>query len=497
MKKKIISIIMAFIVMLSAAVTASAEGFIYNFDETAANPGPHCKSLFMVNVDTGSIVYSMNPDEMRSMASLTKIMSFIIASEYIPDIYNTLITVPSLAALEGTNSSVADIKVGEEFIAHDLLYLMMVPSGNDAALTLASYVDSLGITKRSIMAKNASSSGELSSQESSSENSSEEDSSTETDEDEDLDTPLTFVDLMNMKAEELGCYNTHFENPHGLYDQNHYTTAREMMEITLYAMSLPDFTEICRTSVYYLPQTNMREKGSSYRVTTNSMLLENETDYYYRYATGIKTGSLDQSGYCIASSAVYMGYTYVIIALDSEYVDENGEHVTLHGEMLDCKELFKWAFTSLEMKAVATSGQIMGDVTLRYAWNQDKLQVAAADNVNAILPSNVEQSSVISKLELPEHVDAPIKRGDVIGKATLTYADEIIATVDLVATESVERSDIVMTLEQGKAVFTSGWFLIVVAIIAVLIIVYIILVIMYRNKQKHLKKVNRGRFRDM
>lgn len=501
MKKKILSLcLMMMICLIALPQPASAEGFVYNFDQTAVNPGPHCSSLLMLNVDTGTIVYSDNPDDVVPMASLTKIMSYIIAYEYIPDLYNAVITVPESVAteLEGTMSSEAGLMVGEQFNGEQLLYLMMVPSGNDAALTLAKHVDGMGITRRSLMPGGGSGGTDSSAAAEGTGSEAGDGSSGDgsgTQEADNLDETVTFVDLMNMKARELGCENTHFVNPHGLHDTEHYSTARDLMKIVMYARNLPDFTTITSTLYYETPQTNMRAAGQAKNFTTNYLLTQSNPDYFYTYATGIKTGSLNESGYCIAASAVYSGYTYIVIALGSPYIDGNGDKIDFHGEMKDSAELFRWAFTELEMKTVATSGDLLGNTNLRYAWQQDKLQAVAADNVSVILPKNVEQSSIITTIELPENVDAPVQKGAVIGTATMSYADEVIATVDLVAAESVERSDIMMTLEQGKAVFTSKWFLIVVGIILVLVVIYIILVLLYRNKQKRLKKVRK--FRDM
>lgn len=495
MKKKLFSFCLICMICLSALpLQAAAEGFVYEFDQSVENPGPHCESLFMLNVDTDTVVYSMNADEQRAMASITKVMTYIIAYEYIPDLYNTVITVPESVPveLEGTMSSEAGLMVGEQFTGEQLLYLMMIPSGNDAALTLAKHVDSLGITRRSLMPGGSGAADSTGSEGNADASSGD---GTGTQDTENLDETVTFVDLMNMKARELGCENTHFVNPHGLHDPEHYSTARDLMKIVQYARNLPDFTTITSQTFYYTPETNMRPGNTTENFTTNYLLTQSNPDYYYTYATGIKTGSLNESGYCIAASAVYSGYTYIVIALGSPYVDENGEKINFHGEMKDCAELFRWAFVNLEMKTVATSGDLLGSTKLRYAWQQDQLQAVAADNVSVILPENVEQSSIITTIDLPETVDAPIQKGAVIGTATMSYADEVIATVDLVAAESVERSDIMMTLEHGKAVFTSKWFLIVVGIILVLIVVYIILVLLYRNKQKRLKKVRK--FRDM
>lgn len=184
------------------------EGFVC---ETLTEP--NSKSIFMVSLDTGTVVFTMNPDERLPMASLTKIMTYIVTCETVDDLMNTRTTVPASVAeeLEGTGSSLAEIQTGEEFTIYELLNLMMVPSGNDAALTLAKYVDGLNIAAGEDGAAY----------------------------DENGDGLMSFVELMNRKAAELGCTNTHFMNPHGLHDENHYTTAREMAAITEFALTLP------------------------------------------------------------------------------------------------------------------------------------------------------------------------------------------------------------------------------------------------------------------
>ena len=82
------------------------------------------------------------------------------------------------------------------------------------------------------------------------------------------------------------------------------------------------------------------------------MISENTADnpYYYQYAKGIKTGSHDQAGYCLVSSAIYDGYTYICVALGAPSVDANGKEIEERGEMIDSKNLYRWAFTTLEQK---------------------------------------------------------------------------------------------------------------------------------------------------
>ncbi len=338
---------------------------------------------------------------------------------------------------------------------------MMVPSGNDAALTLAKYVDALGITA---------------------------DDPTY---DENGDGKMSFVELMNRKAAELGCTNTHFVNPHGLYDENHYTTAREMATITQYALTLPYFAEITSQLYYTQPPTNMTSEERTV-TTTNRMLIESAAEYY-TYATGIKTGSLNESGYCIAASASYDGYSYLVVCLGSPYIDADGNHIDYHGEMYDAATLFRWALTSIENKTIVMDGDLIAEVDLLYVWNKDRLQLLAKGNVTAMMPKDLDESEIKLSLDLPENVKAPVQKGDEVGTATYTYKGEVLATVPLVAAESVERSEIIQTIEQGKAILTAPWFLITAAIILVLLVAYVALAVVMNRKRRKMRRVKKYR----
>ena len=161
-----------------------------------------------------------------------------------------------------------------------LLHGLMIRSGNDASLVLADYVCNGDINQ--------------------------------------------FVEMMNQKAQELGCQDTHFTNPHGLHDENHYTTARDLYLITKYAMTLPNFMEISSKVSYVLPATNKQETRRI--TTTNHLINQNaEGNYYYMYAKGIKTGAHDQAGYCLVSTAIRNGYSYMCVALGAPSVDEKRE----------------------------------------------------------------------------------------------------------------------------------------------------------------------------
>ncbi len=542
--RNIISLILAFSLLASLfAIPTSAEGFSYEFEKNS-------QSIYMYSLDNNECVYSVDADTQRPIASLTKIMTFIVVSECIPDLENTIVTVDQVVEdeLEGTGSSLAGINVGEELSFLQLLNLMMVPSGNDAALAMAVYIDQhqeeiaqyLSTKSTVSAAEEAASSdsegtdtesseyiegdakdipdpvavndytdGESQVTESSTESSvSEESSETSESSESSSESTVTnssstsgvseasqyFVSLMNEKARELGCMDTHFVNPHGLNDTNHYSTARDLAKMVSYATTLPYFSSIVSQTSYTLPATNIVDEERTV-VSTNKMLSQADENsaYYYMYANGIKTGSHNEAGYCIAASATYEGYTYVCICLGSPMIDSNGETIDYHGEMVDAATLFRWAFLNLSMKNVAEAGDLLADVELEYAWNQDKLQLVAAENVSAILPSDVSTSSILTEVDIPEKVQAPIKKGEVIGTATFTYAGEKIATVNLVAAESVERSKVIQTIETTAGAFASPLVLIVIGLVILTVAIYVVIAVMFHRRQKQMKQIKRYR----
>lgn len=431
------------VLMLNLPVTEAAT-FSIDFN-------PESEGIVLINLDTDTTVYEKNADERLEPASITKIMTYVVVCDHVEDLENTKTTVsPNInAELTGTGSSMSGVIEGEELSILELLNLMMVPSGNDAALVLAEYVGG----------------GDW----------------------------HNFVDMMNEKAQELGCKDTHFANPHGLHDDQHYTTPNDMALITKYALNLPYFSEITNQLYYTLRATNKSNQPRTV-YSTNRMLSQNMDNglYYYQYAKGIKTGSHDEAGYCLVSMAVKGSYTYLCVAMGCPYYDENGQP-NHHGEMLDSKKLYEWAFSNLKMTSVVQKGDPQGEVDLNYAWNKDTLLVEAAKDFNTILPASVKSSSIVVTTDLPDSIDAPVEKGQKIGTAVLSYAGQELTTIDLVASESVERSNMLHTMAQVQDVVTSIWFIAIVGIIALLLILYIIIAVVYNRKKKKLKKVKKFR----
>ena len=440
--KKIFALIAAATVMMSIlfAVPVNAAEFQINFQT-------ECRSIYLENLDTGIVVYTKEPDARRYPASTTKIMTYIVTAENVKDFKNTFVTIKAktLKLLEGTGSSVAGLEPDEKLSIYQLLNCLMIPSGNDAALVLADYIGNGSIQK--------------------------------------------FVDMMNQKAEELGCTGTHFSNPHGLNDPNHYTTVSDMAKITKYALKLPDFEEISNT-------TYSECLGEDrYLITTNSMIDENRGgSYYYPYAKGVKTGSTgNDSGYCLVSTAEKDGFSYLCVAYGAKYENEETEEYYENGAMIDSKKLYEWAFDKLEMKTIIDKNELVKEIGLRFAWNRDSIQLSPKESYSTILPTDVKLSSIDRVYDIPENVDAPVKAGDKAGTVTLSYAGQELGMVDLVISETVERSELLIAMDAIKKIVTSVWFMIAVGVAVALFLGYIVLATVYNHRKRNSRPVKKYR----
>ncbi len=428
-------------------------------------PEPQSKSILLYSLDTDCVLYALNPDERLPMASTTKIMTFIVASEQLGDLAKTTVTTPAsvLSELEGTNSSVMGLLEGEQLTALELLNAMLICSANDAALSLAKYIDGLAIPAESA------------------------------EDDENGDGLLSCVELMNKKARELGCTNTHFVNPHGLHDAAHYSSARDMCRITEYAMTMPHFQEIVGTVDYTLRTTNACAETRVFHTT--NQLLDEESPVFWIYATGVKTGSLDEAGYCFVGSGSYEGSNVICACLGAPMYDEDGETIYDRGDMRDARALMRWSFLTFEDHVLVANGDLMSEVDLKYVWNKDRLQVEAQGNLTVSLPAEYDEDSLERRFDLPDFVEAPVEKGTRLGSVSYYYDGALLATLPLVAAESAERSEVIQTVEKGKEVLTAPWFLIVAGSIAALTAVYFAVAVALnrRRRRERARRVRRYR----
>ncbi len=391
------------------------------------------EAVYVVNLDTDTVVYQKNANKKMYPASLTKLMTTILAFENTTDLDNTMVRCGATVwdefinmGLKSSDISSAGIIPGEDRSMRDLLYCMLLPSANEAASIVASYVGG---------------------------------------------SRSDFVAMMNQKAQELGAVSTHYVNPHGLHDEDQYTTAQDMYLIAKYAMQIPGFMEIATTNSYTLVASNKR--GQEYISTTNRMQVPG-SDMYYQYIRGVKTGTTDEAGRCFISTATKDGYTYLIVLLGAPIYDETGARHSQNKAFEDTKQLYQWAFDSFEVKELLNNEQPIAEVELKLNWDKDYLHLRPETSFTALVPRTVGDGDVIQRFNVPSFVNAPVKKGDVVGTVELMVMGSRVGSINLLAEDDAERSEVLYWYEILKAATKTVWFYIGVSVFVLLLIIMIV-----------------------
>ncbi len=400
------------------AVNASAIGDFSSSFQT------HVDALYMLDLNNNSIMYEMNADERLPMASLTKVMTYIIAFENIPGIVGEIFEVGDSVnrILSGTGSSVAGLISGEILTGIELLYMLMLPSGNDVSLVLSQHVDAAAGQTSDAISNYSEYAYDMGDSE--------------------------FIRLMNEKAVELGCQNTNFTNSHGLHHENHYTTASDMAKIAQYALALPMFKEIVSSPTYTLRATNMRSVEKTFE-NTNSLLAQDRYGgmYYYEYAQGIKTGYHSNAGLCLSSFATKDEYSYLVIALGWPVYDSNGNRAIIRGELVDTINLYNWAFDSFNERVIVPAGYPLTDVSVQGAKDTEALMLVSDRDISQFLHKDIEVSDIEISIELYDSVHAPVFEGDIIGEAHYYYDGVLIGKSNAVAADTVYEIQTIFQVE--------------------------------------------------
>lgn len=462
MKKRIICTLLALIVAFGTMIikpsTKAEAAFSIDLEENNAYL-EQCGSIFMMNTDTGVTIFEKNAYDKMFPASTTKMMTALLAIELCPDM-NTMVTFDDRIEdeLMGTDSTKAGFKPNERVSILDLLYGLMLPSGNDAALGIAYFIG-------------------------------------------DGDKEL-FVALMNERAQQLGCVNTNFVNPHGLHDENHYSCAYDLALIAAKAMEHPVFATIVSSTAHWIEQTNKNEGRYVYN-TNHLMNVNYSSTYYYSYCKGIKTGRTSKAGNCFAGYATKNGYNYICVCMGAPMISEK-TGVRFNAAFISARELFDWCFNNLALKEVVEANTVVQTVDLELAWNQDELTLIPEESFTTLLPATITGTAVMkSYTPMPEYTDengnikvtAPVKKGDVIAEMTLTFAGEEIGKVNLVASESVERSDVLYLLSIANNIVSSTVFRVIFIIALIGVVGYIVwaLVLGQNGGGRNRRKVRRYR----
>ena len=444
--KKISAFLAVTLVFLTvSAIPASAVVFTPNF--TVAS-----EAAVLINLDKDVILYEKNPTKKMYPASLTKIMTAIVVLDHVSDLDNTKYEAPLVVFddLYGKGASAVGYSRGEIITATDLMYSLLMYSACESAGILAYNVGGESIPN--------------------------------------------FIDMMNQKAEEIGCTGTHFVNPHGLYDDDQYTNARDMALIAKYAVdNYPKFVEIATTTEYTLHATNYQSEGWATIHHTNAMTRKGE--FYYEPARGLKTGTLDESGRNLISMASKDGNNYLLVTMGAPMYNEDGTKA--NEQYYDQQNIYEWAFNTFSYEKILSSTQEITEIPVKLGYNAEHVLLVPSEDFYTLWPNTLDPSSLNKVINTEGYLDsdgaimAPVTKGQVLGKYTLSLSGEILCTTELVAKESVELSQLEYNIMKAKAFVGSFWFKTAVAAAAVLIAIYAtVYVLATRKRRRKMKKVS-------
>ena len=396
--------------------TALAEEYVYIAPSLPADAEPYdpekpdeldedqlyAKSAILIEAGSGEVIFEKDADAIMYPASTTKILTILLAL-MMGDMSQTVYLTDSAMYGIQDDDAVMDLEIGESIVFEDLLYGTFIRSANEGA---------------NLIAETISGSQEA------------------------------FVQLMNEAAAMYGCTSTHFMNPSGLQDVNHYSTARDMAKLAQAAMQNDTFRQIAKTYTYSLPASNLhraRVLTHSSRSFFNPSLEENSA--YYEYANGIKTGYTSAAGYCFVGSAEKNGIELISVVF----------YTTADGRWSDTKKLMDYGFSQfvsmtpqqLYMEnpiTVETSGFALDDpgygrleLGVRAQAGSLGHYIVATKDEMASMARNLRQTVMI---EYTRDFVTPITQGEVMG--TMTYYPEnggSPVVYDLVASRSIERRE--------------------------------------------------------
>ena len=413
------------------------------------DPQPQARAVIIVDGDSGEILYDFNARQRTYPASITKIMTSLVVLDAVAAgeiSLSTQVTASAQAVDLPWDSSTAGIKAGEQLTILDLLYCDLLPSGNEACNILSEAV---------------------------------------------AGTSAEFVARMNAKAQELGMEDTHFANPHGLHDPEHYTTAYDIYLMASAAMQNETFRSIVRSPSYELPATNLQESRTIF--SSNGLL----TGYYagagytYSKAIGIKTGYTGEAGRCLASAAVdELGRTFYCVVLGTEDEEGTGHKFSFS----ESKRLLEWAFDNFHRITLLDQDteNVLREVAVTLSDEADYVMTQPVGKIEATMPSDYDPKRAELVVDLPESIEAPVTAGDKLGTITFQYDGVTYGTLDMVAMDSVERSNFLYTVQQIQEYWGKWWVKALAATGVVLALTLIFFLTVVLPKRKARRRYSRG-----
>ncbi len=410
------------------------------------------KAVILYELNSDTMVYAWKPDEQIYPASMVKLMTAIVALERGNLSDTVLVTKSALNVIAGKGSVVVDLVAGEELTLEALLYCLMVPSANDAAVVIAEHI--------------------AGSQE-------------------------AFVQMMNEKAQQLGCTGTNYTNVHGLHDKDMYTTARDICRILEYGLEDERFEAMFTAKTYTVPATDISDERvvqtSNYMMSTDYI-----SKFYDERVTGGKTGSTDKAGRCLAVTAEANGMKLIGLVMGAKptYAEE-GIVLQTHGNFEEMKVLLDFASSGFEYRQIFYTNQALKQYPVSGGANDIVTQPTA--ELSTVLPIGVDETKLNWIYgDAVAGLKAPVEKGQVVSDVQVWYENICLAQTDLVAANRVDayQQPISSDLIDDTNVDVSAVWIVVGIIVGVAVLFVAVLLILRAVSAARMRQRQRRRRRN-
>ena len=450
-KSRPILILLILCLALTLCVPAFAADTPANYSAGGeAQPAPdiHARCALLCDLESGQTYYARNADQKAYPASLTKIMTVLLALEALDrgEVNLTDEVTAGADCRQGMDeeSSTAGIQPGEVMTFEQYLYCAMISSANEACNVIASYL-----------------AGSID----------------------------AFVQRMNDRAAELGCTGTHFMNPHGMPDENHYTTAADLRLIAEAALKYPLFETISNTLSYSIPATNMSDarvlQNTNGLINPNAVMYPN---YRYEPAAGIKTGHTNDAGYCLISTAEKNTVRLLCIVLGSDTSEKADGTLDFHN-FTDTIDLYEWLYNHFSIQTVVSADTPMADVAVEMGSDADRVTVHPQSDLAAVLPNETDLSLYEKQITIFSERDgtpvvAPVRAGDVLGELVVSKDGQELGRIPLVASVDVTLSHGVYLKQGLHNFFAKPVVLIALIVVLAIVILYLVSYVRYQRRRR-------------
>ena len=404
------------------------------------------QSAILIDASTGTVLYEKDSDAKHYPASITKLMTVLLALEYGNLDETITFSHDAVFSIEPGSSHIA-IDEGEQITMRQALNGIMLQSANEVSNGVAEHIDG---------------------------------------------SMEAFAQHMTTRAKELGCTGTNFTNANGLHDDNHYTTAHDMALIAKELLKFDFFRELMATLYYEIPPTN-KQPETRYLYAQNQ-LIKDSSIFYYEYCEGGKTGYTTQAGNTLVAYAKKGDTELISVVLQS----------TGYGEYTDTITLFDYGFANFKTAEVLAEGDFFASIPVTTLNKKEEAEeigtamVVSQTPVLVTLPASASLEQLQITDTLPETLDAPVTAGQKLGTATILLQEEELGTIDLVAQDTVAVAAEAETLSDKNPV-NFKLILLCLAILAVVFVIIRLIVgkIMYEKKKRRRRARRRRRLQEL